>query len=123
MPGSTGKPLRKVARRRRQAPPTRSEHATDKQRGRRLQLENERCWVGTLKNSSRSSSSGDPGGNVYLYFVNIDQYFLQDSKRKDVLWDNIEFRKGLDVHNIGKLVEKVIEKILRRSQRQSIVGI
>ncbi|KAG7429290.1 hypothetical protein Forpi1262_v009369 [Fusarium oxysporum f. sp. raphani] len=63
MPGSTGKPLRKVARRRRQAPPTRSEHATHKQRGHRLQLENERCWVGTLKNSSRSSSSGDPGGN------------------------------------------------------------
>jgi len=105
-----------------EAPPTRSEHATDKQRGRRLQLKNERCWVGTLKNSSRSSSSGDPGGNVYLYFVNEDQYFLQDSKRKDVLWDNIEFRKGLDVQNIDKLAKKVIEKILHQSQRHYSIG-
>ncbi|KAJ9413644.1 hypothetical protein QL093DRAFT_2486852 [Fusarium oxysporum] len=120
MPGSTGKPSGKAARRRRQAPPTRLEHGADTQRGRPLQLKNERCWVGTLKNSSRSPSSGDPGGHVYLYFVNSDQYCLQDSKRKDVLWDNIKFRKGLNVHNIGKLVEKVIEKLLRRSQRQSI---
>ncbi|KAJ9413230.1 hypothetical protein QL093DRAFT_2510873 [Fusarium oxysporum] len=122
MPGSTGKSSRKVARRRRQAPPTRLEHATDKQRGRRLQLKNERCWVGTLKNSSRSSSSGDPGGNVYLYFVKKDQYFLQDSKRKDVLWDNIEFRKGFDVQNIDKLAKKVIEKILHQSQRHYSIG-
>ncbi|KAF6525781.1 hypothetical protein HZS61_011576 [Fusarium oxysporum f. sp. conglutinans] len=60
MPGSTGKPLRKVARRRHQAPPTRSEHATDKQRGRRLQLKNERYWVGTLKNSSRHRTDFTP---------------------------------------------------------------
>ncbi|KAG7402835.1 hypothetical protein Forpe1208_v016926 [Fusarium oxysporum f. sp. rapae] len=100
MPGSTGAPSRKVARRRRQAPPTRLEHATDKQLGRRLQLKNERCWVGTLKNSSRSSSSGDPGGNVYLYFVNKDQYFLQDNK----------------------LAKKVIEKILQQSQRHYSIG-
>ncbi|KAG7408395.1 hypothetical protein Forpe1208_v012150 [Fusarium oxysporum f. sp. rapae] len=90
MPGSTGAPSRKVARRRRQAPPTRLEHATDKQLRRRLQLKNERCWVGTLKNSSRSSSSGDPGGNVYLYFVNKDQYFLQDNK----LAKKVKFRVG-----------------------------
>ncbi|KAL3587795.1 hypothetical protein FPOAC2_13694 [Fusarium poae] len=122
MPGSTAKPSRKVARRRRQAPPTRLEHVTGKQRGRRLQLKNEQCWVGTLKNSRRSPSSGDPGGHVYLYFVNRDQYFLQDSKRKHVLWDNIEFRKGFDVENIDKLAKKVIEKILRQSQRHYSIG-
>jgi hypothetical protein len=105
-----------------EAPPTRLEHVTDKQRGRRLQLKNEQCWVGTLKNSRRSPSSGDPGGHVYLYFVNRDQYFLQDSKRKHVLWDNIEFRKGFDVENIDKLAKKVIEKILRQSQRHYSIG-
>jgi hypothetical protein len=105
-----------------EAPPTRLEHGADKQRGRRLQLNNERCWVGTLKNSCRSPSSGDPGGHVYLYFVHRDRYFLHDSKRKGVLWDNIKFKKGFDVQNIDKLVEKVIEKILRQLQRHYSIG-
>jgi hypothetical protein len=106
-----------------EASPTRLEQATDKQRGRRLQLKNERCWVGTLKNSNHSPSSGAPDGHVYLYFVHRDRYFLHDGKRKGVLWDNIEFRKGFAVQNIDKLAKKVIEKILRRSHRQSIDGI
>lgn len=55
--------------------------------------------------------------------MNGDKYSLQDSKRKDVVWDNIQFKEGFNVHNVDELVEKVIGKILRRSHRQSTDGI
>ncbi|PCD22260.1 hypothetical protein AU210_016050 [Fusarium oxysporum f. sp. radicis-cucumerinum] len=125
MPRSTRIPSSKVAHHRHQAPRTRRtrlKRATTKKRS-PLQLQDERYWVGTLRNSSHSPSSGDPRGNVYLYFVNGDKYSLQDSKRKDVVWDNIQFKEGFNVHNIDELVEKVIGKILRRSHRQSTDGI
>jgi hypothetical protein len=85
-------------------------------------LKNERCVVGTLKNSSPSISPGDPGGCVYLHFVNKNQYSLQDSDGSNVGWDKVIIKKGFDVQDIDKLAEEVVGKILRQLERQYSVG-
>jgi hypothetical protein len=85
-------------------------------------LKNERCVVGTLKTSSQSISAGDPGGRVYLHFVNKDQYSLQDSDGSNVRWENVIFKKGFDAQDIDKLAEEVVGKILRQLERQYSVG-
>jgi hypothetical protein len=85
-------------------------------------LKIERCVVGPLKNSGQSISPGDPGGRVYLHFVNKDQYSLQDSDGSNVRWDNAIFKKGFDVQDIDKLAEEVVGKILRQLERKYSVG-
>ncbi|KAH7231219.1 uncharacterized protein BKA55DRAFT_196385 [Fusarium redolens] len=124
MSGTATKYSRKMARYRQipRARSRRSEHRITKQRRRRLQLNNERCVVGTLKNSIQSISPGDPGGHVYLRFVNKDQYSLQDSEGSNVRWDNVILKKGFDAQDIDKLAEEVVGKILRQLERQYYVG-
>jgi hypothetical protein len=85
-------------------------------------LKNERCVVGTLKNSSQSIFAGDPGGCVYLHFGNKNQYSLKDSDGSNVGWENVIFKKGFDAQDIEKLAEEVVGKILRQLERQYSVG-
>ncbi|CVL09284.1 uncharacterized protein FMAN_15463 [Fusarium mangiferae] len=100
----------------------REEQRITKQRSRRLQLKNEQCVVGTLKNSSPLKSLGDSGGCEYLHFVNKNQYSLQDSDGSNVGWDKVIFKKGFDVQDINKLAKEVVGKILRQLEKQYSAG-
>lgn len=108
--------------RHKEAQRARSRNKTANLRRRRLQLKNELYEVGVLKSISQLPSWGDPNGRVYIYFVNRGIYSLQDSNRKEVRWENVEFRKGYAAKNLEELASLVIGKILDRSQKEYLLG-
>ena len=92
------------------------------QRKRRLQPKNELYEVGVLKATSQPPPRGDPSRHVYIYFVSRSRYCLQDGSRKEVCWENVEFRKGYAARNLGELADLVIEKIVDRAEKEYIRG-
>ena len=92
------------------------------QRKRRLQLNNEVYKVGVLKGTSQPPPQGDPSSHVYIYFVNSSRYCLQDGSRREVCWENVEFRKGYAARNLEELAVLVIGRILNRTEKEYIRG-
>lgn len=74
--------------------------------------------MGVMKGTSQPLPQGDPSRHVYIYFVNSSRYCLQDGNRKEVCWENVEFRKGYAAKNLRELAGLVIGKILNRTEKE-----